>query len=145
MEKFKLEIFKKETNSNLEFEELKGDKLRSLMSYLDEKLGSFTNSIDFFSNIRKKMSNSFDVDDINSPSVFEDVVNKLTSINLDNLECYVIWRYPSEVDVFNCSYLTNNWEYVWYADSDEALVIVIPQVNVIALISHYGEVKFQKF
>lgn len=54
---------------------------------------------------------------------------------------FIIWDYNTGVDIFKTSTLLENWDYIWYDTSDEAIILYLPSLKNVFLLSDHGLIK----
>ena len=144
MENFKLEIFESENNgSRLEFEKVEASEFKIVSEKIlvllkrktFEEFGKFFIEVD--NNLDQSL-NFENLDDLNG------IINLIDNTISGEQDCYIIWNYPSRIDKVQLNYLIDNWLSFWYPESDEAIVLLLPDSDLIILLTDYGLVKFTK-
>lgn len=144
MENFKLEIFESENNgSRLEFEKVEASEFKIVSEKIlvllkrkaFEEFGKFFIEVD--NNLDQSL-NFENLDDLNG------IINLIDNTISGEQDCYIIWNYPSQIDKVQLNYLIDNWLSFWYPESDEAIVLLLPDSDLIILLTDYGLVKFTK-
>ncbi len=80
------------------------------------------------------------IGDIDDPELFIQICSNL-KLDLNDLDAFIVWRYPNEIDRFKLGSLKVYWDYIWYSMGDDAIVVVIPEKSIVILLTHYGDVK----
>ena len=142
MENFKLEIFNKEhKGEKFLFQKVKDQELSNLIQELTRIVGNaeIKASIEFFNTIKLNFNRTLQMNKTNNlKEIFKQIGLKGSSLGDVS---YLIWKFPNDIDRFDLKFLINNWNYIWYGDSDDAVVIYIEN-KILMLITHYGTVKF---
>lgn len=143
MDEFKIEIFTEECkNEQLCFFELLPNECLSFFDRLFDKLKitGIKESSDLFkymANQLKQQTNK----QVDTKSDFNNLINYLLKKNFDeNEDVYIVWSFPDEVDSIKLNELIKHWEYIWYGDSDDAIILFLKQSNLAILITHYGQI-----
>lgn len=143
MENFKIEIFGNENaGEKFLFDRIQGVELLAIVQKLESLLGckNFKDSISFFKWVDHKLHEVVRVGET------DNLLRILNGIKLNvssDTKCYLVWNFPNDIDRFDLKYLVRNWNYVWYSDSDDVVVLLIED-KVLVLVTHYGVVKWYK-
>lgn len=143
MEEFKIQIFKNEQPDKLfQFTTLNREdstwvgatilKLAGISEILTET-GLLYNSL--FKFLTKEILYENEIS-----SIFLKEVLTTFDISPDSV-CFVFWDYESYIDLFKVEELTNNWDYIWYDKSDEAMILYFPSKEKIILVTDHGLLK----
>jgi hypothetical protein len=144
MQKFKKDIYNNEnTNKPLKLDELGEDqsdlifqKIKTLLALGNEELN--TPSV-FFA------ADNF----LPTTYQYPNEIDKTTILNLLShrmklpLESsvFIFWDLESPIDIIAVKELANNWDYIWYDVSDEAILIYSDLEKKLALITEQGYIK----
>ena len=147
MNETKLKRFEDENSEKLPFQELKGEELKTFIKVINDTTKFDGSSCaDFYKHINTIMQNDIECDDIDDPDLFVKICKVLNlGVSLDNIDSYVIGYYPNEVDKFQIQTLKKWWEYIWYSMGDDAIIVAIPNKDLMILFTHHGDVKYQNF
>ena len=135
MEKFKFDIYLKETGNLFpEVESLNSYDRAVILSNILKLLGLNKNSELFVEIERNLSSKDFDEDYVQN-------INKiLKGFNFETTDyLFLVWN-NDDIDKVKTKVLIENWSYIWYGDSDEAVVVYDNENSKILLITHYGRV-----
>lgn len=137
MEKFKLDIYLKETgNVFSEIEPINTQNRDAILRNIVEILGLKNNS-ELFVEIEKSLSSKdFDEDYIQDISKIFEIFNFKATNYL-----FLVWN-VNDIDKIKANVLIENWSFLWYADSDDAVIVFDDENNKILLITHYGRIFF---
>lgn len=134
MEDFKLKIYEKEQGEN--FNAIKTvSKINQeiILKEITLLIGSKTH--DIYSEIINNL-NYIEVENTyNIKNVFENSDYPLSGISI------IIWDI-NNFDLIKTNALIRDWEYIWYADSDEVIILYNSDNKKILMITHYGRVYF---
>lgn len=143
MEEFKFEIYSTENqNKQLEFEQVNKATANKLGRYIQDILG-YDKTIDpseFFGILDRKLLHTLHLDDVNDLEKVFQSTNEAVSVDQN---CFLIWKYPHDIDRVELSHLILNWDYYWYPESDEAVAILLERPVILILLTHYGLVKYE--
>ena len=142
MEEFKIEILKKEKPEDLlEFTTLNMEDTKWIISNLLKVADlSGINTEQLYTFLFKSLKNEISYEREVSATFLENLLLTKFNIPSDTL-CFVFWDYESGVDLFKVKELLNNWDYVWYDKSDEAMVLYFPSQEKLILVTDHGVVK----
>lgn len=136
MEVFKLDNYKKE----------KGELFPKI------EVLNFESQNKIFESLKNLISLSFDKDEL-----FVELADKLASKDYDEDLTYnihfifdefdfskeedviLIWDIKN-IDKISSKVLLDNWDYIWYGDSDEAVILYQENNRKLLLITHYGRI-----
>lgn len=143
MDSFKLENFYKEHKKKIEFwticDEISAFIKFQLLSELNIK-SKFDNNFNGIYNSLEKVNF---IEDINGGLGFENILAFLSELSLkEDCQFFVIWDFDRKVDIFSVNTLKEYWSDIWYADSDESVMLYIPN-KVFILITDWGELKIK--
>ena len=135
MDNFKLELYRKNSNDPFpEYTTLDKDDAENLVAEIRSIL-NISDEVSLFQSLIGSLRNE-DFDDeytINLGQIFFD-------FNLDfKSEVFLIWDYD-EIDFFRCQDLIQYWEHVWYADSDEAVILYFRDLKQLILITDFNRI-----
>lgn len=142
MEKFKLEIFKKENSEELRYLTLNRDDSSWIISQIFHTLGGrekFKNTDLFFNYLNDSLANKLLFEEEFSSNSLKEIQVK-GEIKEDSL-VFVVWDLESDIDLFRMETLINYWNYIWYDTSDEAISLFIPCSSKVLLITDHGYIK----
>jgi hypothetical protein len=141
MEKYKIEIFKKEnSNDTFEFktlsEFLSGKVIGLLLRHFGFKTMNVTN-VDFFRNLETNIRNkipygSSGITKVQLENIFSNF--RIT----DDSPIFLIWDLDTMIDYLTLRNLLKYFEYIWYDSSDEALVLFVPEAEFVVLLTDRG-------
>ena len=144
MQKFKLEIYKKENQrSILEYETLNLDESNSIFLKIKNIVKCISKDLDdevIFKSAEKKLFQCIDVKDEIDQDLIAHIFLDIIKLPLDS-KVYIFWDINSFIDQFNIEKLIENWEYIWYDTSDEAILIYIEFKSILMLITDHGFIK----
>lgn len=148
MEPFKIEIFKEENQGKV-FDFVSLDEFESgkVVGMLLSLTGITNNKIEtpgLFRHLERYIPNKVGYDDKGVGRNFLQSLMSELSVHGSATSC-VIWDMASRVDEFKAESLIDDWDYVWYDTSDEALVIYIPENKVVLLVTDHGYVAYNKY
>lgn len=108
---------------------------RNLIDEISKVLGLTESSKEIFIEIANKLaSKDFDEEfTYNINSVFNEF-----SFPIDG-DIFIVWN-QNIIDKINTKTLLENWDYIWYGDSDEAVILYHREKSKLLLITHYGRV-----
>lgn len=146
MDKFKIDIYRSENEGTIfNFETLDdfgSGKLIGMLFSLLEITSYEISTKSFFSYLEGKLADKIFYKD---PGVDKDLLYSLSKELLlegqDNV--YIIWDVNSRVDSIKLAELINNWDYIWYDVSDEAIVLFFPISKRIVFITDHGYVSYK--
>lgn len=90
-------------------------------------------------------------------NIFSEISNSLNYIEIDDThnikELFERSDYPlngtsiimwdvNNFDIIETNALIRDWEYIWYADSDDAIIVYNSNNKKILMITHYGRIYF---
>ena len=142
MEKFKIKIYFDEYGKDLEFESLSKSNSSSVLEQLSSSLKapSIKESKDFFPIVKSKLEFYKSYDDTQKLEFFKGLLDDFQiAINEDDV-CFLIWN-VNDIDSVTKNFLVQNWDYFWYGPSDEAILLFFNTVDLIILITDYGEIR----
>lgn len=139
MENFKLDIYKSETGDFFpEIEPLNNKHKDEIINEIKNLVGLSLETENLFVGLAEKLSKKdFDEKftyDIHSIFKKFDLSVKETTL--------IIWN-RNEIDEINTKILLDKWEYIWYGDSDDAIILYQKKYGKLLLISHYGRVFYR--
>ena len=91
-------------------------------------------------------------------NIFSEIANSLNYVEIDDTynikEVFESSDYPmsgastiiwdiNNFDVIKTNALIRDWEYIWYADSDDAIILYNSNNKKILMITHYGRIYFK--
>lgn len=138
MEKFKLDIYEKENGHSLSgFNALEVNRRNESMNYLYKIVGISGETKDLFFDLESKLiSKDFEEDFTHDI----DAIFKEFGFSL-NEKLIIIWN-RNNFDEFDANVLINEWNYIWYGSSDEAIILFQEGMKKILLITHYGRIYY---
>lgn len=138
MQGFKLEIYQNEKGKPFtDIETLDQESSNKIIEKVHSILGTEVDGRMLFPEIMEKLTcRDFDEDfTYNLESIFREF-----DINREG-EVYIIWDEDS-VDKTSGDNLIKNWDYIWFGESDEAVILYQEDKNSVLLINHYGRICF---
>lgn len=123
MQQYKLNNLKREKpDFNFDFESIpKGEFEKIVSKCKSERIKELFFSKSPFTNFMENYTQKVIVPDLNKVAGFNELINKV-SFNSDSTTLFVFWN-ANEVDKIKVDTLKKFWEYIWYDDSDEAVII----------------------
>jgi hypothetical protein len=140
METYKKDLFFQSHQIPIECRQPTENDLALLREYISINLGEGTKTNQIFNIARMKFKNSRIVDGLESNTGFAGALSSLGL--LSQSEVIIIWDYPNDVDFFDLKYVTNNWDEMWFGDSDDAVLLFFKQCNRMILVTHYNEIYY---
>ncbi|MBD2757896.1 hypothetical protein [Spirosoma validum] len=135
MDQFKLDLFKQEFDEPLLYQVISVQDEIKLENILFSFEVNVTNKSDLFNRLLKNLPYKVLYKNLESTN---NVQNLLEKFNITDEKVNLIWSYPDEIDSLSISYLIDDWKYIWYATSDEAVILFFAKTNLLILITDYG-------
>ena len=135
MDQFKLELFRQEFDKPLLSQAISVQDKTKLRDVLSSFAINPANNADFFSRLLTNLPYKGSYGKLDSSNDIQDLLDRF---NISDETVSLIWSYPDEIDSLSTSYLIDNWEYIWYATSDEAVILFFAKTNLLILITDYG-------
>lgn len=137
MEEYKFDIYLQETgNVFIGIKQLTTTaEQHAVISDLYKKSGLSDVNINLFVDLRESLTETiFTIEET------DDLKFIFDRLDLDKTgDVYLIWD-DKNIDQISIRSLIDNWQYIWYGISDEAVIIYIAALKKIILITHYGSV-----
>jgi hypothetical protein len=138
MEKFKLEIYKNDRGEPFPmYRSLNSIERKEIITEIANII-ELQSSVELFKNIESKL-------------LYEDYDEEFTY----SLECildsfgfslegklFVVWN-ANDIDEFSIITMREFWEYIWYGNSDEAVILYQQEFCKVIMITHYGRVFYK--
>ena len=143
MDKFKIEIYQRENRGEtLPIKTLGKEKSVSIFheikSILDVNKMCDTQS--FYLSADNVLPNLIKYeDDIDNLFLYGVLIKEL-GLSLDS-NVFIFWDSETPIDTIKVNVLIDNWDYIWYDSSDEAILIYNDDKRRIALITEKGYIK----
>ena len=147
MEKFKVDIYLSEHDGNevFKYETLSDFQSGKVIGMLLSLLGitdcnTLTQTFYPFleQEIDEKIIYKDSADSVLLSSVFSQIATD------DNDAVYIIWDIDYRVDRMRLGDLIDNWEYIWYDTSDEAVILYLPQRKSIVFVTDRGYLSYRR-
>ncbi len=140
MEKFKLDIYEKEIGRTFpKIEALDINDKNEALKKICKHIGLPKDNVDLFIELENKLPNidfneefTFDIKLIFKEFSFEETGDILIIWDIDN------------IDKVDTKALLDNWNYIWYGSSDDAIILYQKEQNKLLLITHYGRIFYSK-
>lgn len=147
MEKFKVDIYLSEHDGNavFKYEILSGFQSGKVIGMLLSLLGITdcdTSSQAFYSFLDKEIDEKIIYNDSVGSGVLSTVFSQIATD--DNDDVYIIWDIDCSVDRMRLSDLIDNWEYIWYDTSDEAVILYLPHSKNIVFVTDRGYLSYRR-
>lgn len=141
MDLYKIDNHFKEYGDLLAFWTFSNELSTFVKSSLMEELNIESDFDSAFKNIYNSLENIINIETLNIDLGFENIMTFLSDLNLNNDDqFFLIWDFSENVDVFSINTFKKYWSSIWYGDSDESLILYIPN-KVIVLLNDWGEVR----
>lgn len=143
MDKFKIEIYQRENRGEtLPIKALGKEKsvliFHEIKSILDVNKMCDTQS--FYLSADNVLPNLIKYDDeIDNLAIYGVLIKEL-GLSLDS-NVFIFWDCETPIDTIKVNVLIDNWDYIWYDSSDEAILIYNDDKRRIALITEKGYIK----
>lgn len=138
MEEFKIDLYTEETGDNFpKFESLNLEDAKNKIKALFDILQIEPNHSSLYSTLINNLKHVDKTDDYtyDIKTIFDDF-----QFDCEN-ELLIIWD-EFHIDKMSSIDIINNWDFIWYGDSDDA-IILYSQINKrILLITHYGRIYY---
>ena len=135
MDQFKLDLFKQEFDEPLIYQAVSVQDEIKLENILSSFAVNTINKNDLFNRLLQNLPYKGLYKNLESTN---DIQNLLGKFNVSDAKVSLIWSYPDKMDSLSISYLIDNWKYIWYATSDEAVILFFAETNLLILITDYG-------
>lgn len=147
MEKFKVDIYLSEHDGNavFKYETLSGFQSGKVIGMLLSLLGITdcdTSSQAFYPFLDKEIDEKIIYNDSVDSGVLSTVFSQIATD--DNDDVYIIWDIDCSVDRMRLSDLIDNWEYIWYDTSDEAVILYLPHSKNIVFVTDRGYLSYRR-
>lgn len=144
MEKFKLEIFKKDNAFDLPYITLNKDDSIWIVDQISLTLRDsyVKNENSFFHFLNDSLEVVFLYNNNFSSSFLKELIIRL-QLTEESL-VFVVWDLDLPVDLFKLENLVDYWNYIWYDASDEAIALFFPSKNKVLLLTDHGYLKYNK-
>lgn len=136
MQDFKLNIYKKDTGNELSgYTSLNLKNCKERVDEISILVGLSSQNQNLFVALEKHLQfKDFDEDDTYNIELL------INDFGLSQKESFfVVWS-ENEIDEVNTDSLLSAWEYLWYSDSDEAIILFQRFSRKVILITHYGRI-----
>ncbi|SEL95023.1 hypothetical protein [Parapedobacter koreensis] len=148
MEPFKVEIFKEENQGKVfgfvSLDEFESGKVVGMLLSLTGITNNRIETPVLFKHLERYIPNKVRYDDKGAGRDFLQSLMSELSIK-GSASSYIIWDMVSRVDEFKVESLIDDWDYVWYDTSDEAMVIYIPENKTVLLVTDHGYAAYKKY
>lgn len=146
MEKFKVDIYLSEHDGNevFKYETLDGFQSGKVIGMLLSLLGITDCAIPsqaFYPFLEKEIDEKIIYNDSVDNGLLSSVFLQITA---DNDDVYIIWDIDCSVDRMRMDDLIDNWEYIWYDTSDEAVILYLPQRKSIVFVTDRGYLSYRR-
>jgi len=146
MEKFKVDIYRSEHgNEVFKYETLGGFQSGKVIGMLLSLLGITdynTPAQAFYPFLEKEIGDKIIYNDGVDSGLLSSVFSLITTD--DNDDVYIIWDIDCNVDTMRLSDLIDNWEYIWYDTSDEAVILYLPHSKNIIFVTDRGYFSYKR-
>lgn len=147
MEKFKVDIYLSEHDGNevFKYETLSDFQSGKVIGMLLSLLG-FTDcdtlSQAFYPFLEKEIDEKIIYNDSVDGGLLSTVFSQI--VTDDNDDVYIIWDIDCTVDRMRLSDLIDNWEYIWYDTSDEAVILYLLHSKNVVFVTDRGYLSYRR-